>query len=667
MTFNARFCLVLCTSALAACAASNRGGALVAPEGSRAQIGVLETTDLHSNVMSYDYYRLAADPELGLERAASLIRAARAEFPNTLLFDAGDTIQGTALADYQALVARPACDQELAVYKAMDAIGYDAGTIGNHEFNYGLAFLSQVTGTPFEIDAMPTRKCKGPAFAFVLSNVFSTKTGQPLFAPWRVLARTIRVRTPDGGTRDASIRIGVLGFAPPPILQWDKNHLAGKVTVLGVVEAAQKYLPELRAAGAEIVIALVHGGINTAPYTPQMENAGWYLAKVPGIDVMLLGHSHDIFPNPLNPKSRFANLADVDNERGSVNGVPAVMGDYHGKGIGVVELALTMHGGHWSVDRAASRAEVRLVKHDNAYAESDAAIPPLVEREHAATISYVKTPIGHSDMALTTYFAAAGDTSALQIVNIAQRDYAEKYIKANLPQYAQVPVLSAASPFKAGFGGASDYTDVPAGALAIHNAADLYLYPNTLAAVKTDGAGVKAWLEKSAGWFNRIDTSKPEPQELINRKFPTYNFDVIQGGLTYLIDITQPLGSRIGGLRYNGKLVDDKQPFIVVTNNYRANGGGNFPGLDGDNIVISAPDSNRDILIAYIRATGAVTRERCAGDRNWRFVPVPTAGPVVFTSAAGKLNVAREAELTNVTHVKDNGDGTAVYSIDLSK
>ena len=129
--------------------------------------------------------------------------------------------------------------------------------------------------------------------------------------------------------------------------------------------------------------------------------------------------------------------------------------------------------------------------------------------EHAATIAYVSQPIGDSDFAMTSYFADAGDTSALQPVNMAQRDYVEKYINSSLAQYAGIPVLAAASPFKTGFGGPTDYTDIAAGPLAIHNAADLYLYPNTLTAVKIDGAQLKGWLEQSAGWFNRIDPAKP--------------------------------------------------------------------------------------------------------------------------------------------------------------
>ena len=660
--------IVLAAAALGACAMSGSQRVQPPVEDTRARIGVLETTDLHSNVMSYDYYKLAPDLDLGLERAATLIRAARSEFPNTLLFDDGDTIQGTALADWQALVQRPACEQELAIYKGMDLLGYDAGTIGNHEFNYGLDFLSQVTGTPFSVPGVAARKCKGADFPFVLANVASVKTGQPLYAPWRVLTRTIKAQTPDGATREVALRIGVVGFTPAMIMDWDKRNLDGKVVASGIVEAAQRYVPEVRKAGADIVIAICHCGINTGAYTPDMENAGWHLAQVPGIDVVLLGHSHEIFPNPHDPKSRYAHLPEVDNARGSLHGVPAVMGDYYGKAIGVVDLALQWRGGHWQVDRAATHSEVRLVRGaDGAHVEADAEVGARVASEHAATIAYVKTPIGRSDFELSTYFVAAGDTGALQIVNTAQREYVEKYIRDNLPQYADVPVLAAASPFKAGFGGAKDYTDVAAGPLAINNAADLYLYPNTLTAVKLDGAGVKAWLEKSAGYFNRIDPAKSEPQELVNHKVPTYNFDVIQGGLTYAIDVTQPEGRRIVDLRYKGQPLRDAQPFIVVTNNYRAGGGGKFPGLDGGNVVVSAPDSNRDVLINFVRTIGTITRARFGGERSWRFKPVRTAGPVTFTSAAGKLELAHAAGLDNVAQLRENSDGTAVYTLDLSR
>jgi len=653
--------------ALAACATqSARQNA--PPAGTHARLALLETTDIHTNVLSYDYFRLSEDQDIGFERAATLIRTARKEFENSLTFDDGDTIQGTSLADWQAQVKPLPCDSELAIYKAMDELGYDAGTIGNHEFNYGLPFLSRATGTPFNVEGVPVEKCKGPNFPLVLANVFSAKDGKPLYAPWRILERRIHAHAPDGSARDVTLRIGVFGLTPRQILEFDKRNLEGKVTVIGMVEAAQKYVPELRAAGADIVIALVHGGIDTSPYSPMTENGGWHVAGVPGIDAVLLGHSHQIFPSPADPKARYAQLPEVDNARGFVRGVPAVMGNYYGKNIGLVDLALIWQDGRWQVDRAASHAEVRSVKNaDGSHVEPDGAIAPLVAAEHEGTIAYVKTPLGQSDFELSTYFVTVGDTSALRIVAASERDYVETYIKSNLPQLAGIPVLAGASPFKAGFGGPRDYTDVKAGPLSIANAADLYLYPNTITAVKTDGAGIKAWLEKSAGAFNRIDPGKPEPQQLINTKFPTYNFDVIQGGVTYQIDVTQPIGQRIGNLRYHDQPVSDTQAFIVVTNNYRASGGGNFPGLDGSNTVVSAPDTNRDVLIAYIRAAREITRMQFGSERNWRFAPVKTAGPVVFTSAAGKLDLARAAGIDNVSLSHENADGTAVYSIDLSR
>jgi 2',3'-cyclic-nucleotide 2'-phosphodiesterase/3'-nucleotidase len=659
--------LLFALSGCAGTGADKSDGRPPAP-GTHLQLALLETTDLHSNVLSYDYFKLAEDRKIGIERAAELVLAARKQYANSLTFDAGDTIQGTALADWQAQVEPVSCDRELAVYKAMDALGYDAGTIGNHEFNYGLKFLSQVTGTPFNIDGVPVEKCKGPQYPLVLSNVFSAKDGKPLYAPWRVLTRTFRAQGPDGATREVTLRVGLLGFTPQGIMEWDKRNLDGKVAVMGPVEAARKYLPELRKAGVDLVIAIVHGGLDSSPYSPKTENAGWHIAAVPGIDAMLLGHSHAIFPNPADPKSRYAHMPEVDNEHGFVRGVPAVMGNFYGSNIGVIELALDFKDGRWQVDRAASHAEVRSVKNaDGTYVDVDPDIAPLIKHEHEGTIAYVKTPIGRSDFDMSTYFVAAGDTTALQIVTAAERDYVEKYIKANLPQLAGLPVLAASSAFKAGFAGPNDYTDVKAGPLAINNAADLYLYPNTVTAVKIDGAGLKAWLEKSASWFNRIDPAKSEPQELLNTRVPTYTFDVIQGGLTYLIDVTQPIGRRIGALRYHDQPVTDDQAFIVVTNNYRASGGGGFPGLDGANIVISAPDMNRDVLIAYIKETRDLLRTRFGNDRNWRFAKVTTAGPVTFKSAAGKLDVARAAGLDNVAQLRDNGDGTALYAVDLSR
>ncbi|HEY6940567.1 bifunctional 2',3'-cyclic-nucleotide 2'-phosphodiesterase/3'-nucleotidase [Dokdonella sp.] len=651
---------------LGACAAPQPRTAAVA-EGTRARLALLESTDLHSNVLSFDYYRLAEDKALGFERMATLVAQARSEYPNTLLFDAGDTIQGTALADYEALVRPIGCDEELGIYRAMDALGYDGGTIGNHEFNYGLPYLAQVTGHPIAADGVEARTCAGPHFPLVLSNAVGVRDGRPIYPPYAVLDRTLKLTDAAGHATTAPIRVGIIGFTPPPIVEWDRRNLDGKVTTLGVVEAARRYVPELRAKGVDLVVAISHGGLDTAPYGSMMENANWYLAQEPGVDVLLLGHSHAAFPDPANAQSRFATMAGVDNQRGFVHGKPAVMANFFGRSLGVVDLALVRKGGHWSIDAADSHSEVRDVRRkDGSSVDADPRIAPLVAAAHAATVDYVSQPIGDTDFAITSYFTELGNTTALQVINDAQRDYVERYVAANLPQYAGIPILSAAAPFKTGFSAPDDYTDIEPGPLAVRSAADIYLYPNTLTAVKIDGAVLKAWLEHAAGRFNRIDAAATAPQELVNRKFSGYNFDVIQGGLRYAIDVTQAPGERIRELAYQGRPVEPGQAFIVVTNNYRASGGGHFPGLDGSNIIVSAPDANRDVVIAWVRARKHLVRATDGADRPWRFVPVRTAGPVLVTSASGKLAQATAAGIEGVSVFKDNGDGSSTYAVDLA-
>jgi 2',3'-cyclic-nucleotide 2'-phosphodiesterase/3'-nucleotidase len=653
---------------VAACASappsSKPAAAPTLDDGARADVALLETTDLHSNVLSFDYMKGVADPTLGFERVASLIRQAREEFPNTFLFDDGDTIQGTALSDFQALPGKLACTEQLAMYKAMDALGYDGAAIGNHEFNYGLAFLSQVTGTPYDVDDSTKQRCKGPAFPIVLSNVFSAKTGAPLYPPFHVVEKTIKAWTPDGSAIDVPLKIGILGFAPPPILKWDKRNLEGKVTAMGVVEAAKRYLPELKARNVDLVVAISHGGLNPSPYDENMENANWHLAAVPGIDAMLLGHSHDTFPNAANPKSRFNNMPEVDNERGFVRGVPAVMGSFWGKGLGVIKLALARKDGRWQIDRDKTRSEVRqtCVTPKDCVAP-DQQIAQIVAAEHAATVAWVDTPIGQTRERLSTYFADLGDTSALGVINAAQREYTIEWIKRERPDLANVPVLSAAAAFKAGFAGPEDYTDIPAGKVTIKNAADLYLYPNTISAVSINGTTLKAWLEKSAERFNRVDPAAAEPQALINAKVPTYNFDVIQGELAYTIDLTRPAGERIVKLALRGKPVKPEQPFIVATNNYRASGSGNIPGLDGKNIVMSEETTNRDVVIAWIRAHPNLDRKAIEGSPV-RFAPIALKAPLTFKGRAGQAAVAQANGIKGVKQIADNGDGTATYTFE---
>ncbi|WP_035881435.1 bifunctional 2',3'-cyclic-nucleotide 2'-phosphodiesterase/3'-nucleotidase [Cupriavidus metallidurans] len=653
----------------------NNGGntpaAIVA--GTKSTLALLETTDLHTNVLSYDYFKLAEDKSLGFERVSTLIKSARQEFPNSLLLDNGDTIQGTALSDYQALVKPVSCTETLAMYKVMNAAGFDGGGIGNHEFNYGLQYLSQVTGSKFNVDGLPDptaqTTCAGPKFPQVLANVYSVKTRAPLFQPYAILSKTLTATGPDGKTVTAPIKVGIIGFAPPAILSWDKRWLDGKVYTEGLVETAQKYIPEMRAKGADLVVVISHGGLDNSTYSPTMENGSYHLSKVAGVDAMLIGHSHQIFPDANSTVGQF-NLPGVDKVKGTVNGVPTVMANYWGKHLGVINLSLNHDGKSWSVDRTKTTVEARSTQNaDKTYVTADASVAPMIDTEHQATIQYVKTPIGSTNYRMSSYFADVGDPGAIQIVNMAQAAYVKDYVTANLPALASLPVLSVSAPFKSGFGGGSDYTDVASGNLAINNAADLYLYPNTVYAVKVNGDEVKAWLETAAKRFNQIDPAKTTDQQLIST-FPGYNFDMFTDpDMQYEIDVTQPVGSRIKNLTYKGTPVTAAMNFIVATNNYRASGGGNFPGLDGTKTIYASPDANRDVLISYIKKVTNVTRVANGSARSWKFTKVTTTGKVVFSSGIGMLQQATDAGLTNISLDKaDDGSGKNLsqYKLDLS-
>jgi 2',3'-cyclic-nucleotide 2'-phosphodiesterase/3'-nucleotidase len=609
-------------SGAAVAAAAALPGGLRAQTPARISLRVLETTDLHVNVVPYDYYQDREDNTVGLAKTASLIKAARAESPNTLLFDNGDFLQGSSMGDWVAYKRGMKPGQTHPMVDAMNALGYAGATLGNHEFNYGLDFLDIAL--------------KGANFPFVCANV-ETMGGQPLVQPWRVL--TLPVRDQSGQAQ--TLKVGVIGFVPPQILQWDKGHLEGKVRAADIVDAANRHVPALKAAGADIVIALCHSGIAGGERRGNEENAALHLARVEGVDVILTGHQHLVFPGA----RAFDNIPGVDNKKGALHGKPAIQPGFWGSHLGIVDLVLERAGAGWKVadftveprpifERTADR---RIVPK----AEADTAVLATVTAAHEATLTYVREPVGETSAAINSFFALVADDPSVQIVADAQIAYV-KGLMAGTP-HAALPVLSAAAPFKSGGrGGPRFFTDIKPGAIAIKNVADIYLYPNTVQAVRVTGEQVREWLERSAGIFNRIEAGKADEQPLINSAFPAFNFDVIDG-VTYRIDVSQPSrydndgklvdanARRIVDLRREGRPVADTDVFIVATNNYRASGGGNFPGTK-TTVVLEAPDLNRDVIVRHI-----IEKKRIdpTADNNWSLIGLPAGATVTFLSGAG--------------------------------
>ncbi|MBE4573752.1 2',3'-cyclic-nucleotide 2'-phosphodiesterase [Vibrio navarrensis] len=625
------------------------------------QLRIIETTDIHTNVMDYDYYKDKPSQQIGLTRAATLVKQAQAEVTNSVLVDNGDLIQGSPMGDYMAAKGIKAGEVH-PVYKAMNQLHYDVGNIGNHEFNYGLEFLAETIN-----DAN---------FPYINANVFEQKSGKHYFKPYLIKEHSFK----DVNGAEHTIKVGYIGFVPPQIMVWDKKNLEGKVFAKDIRETAEALVPQMKKEGADVIVAIPHSGVSSDPYKIGAENSVYYLSQVEGIDAIAFGHSHAVFPG-----KGFDHIQGVDNQKGTINGVAAVMPGRWGSHVGIIDLELQQKEGKWSVVKGQTQARPIFDKaSQKPLVDADSAIVDALAADHKGTRDFVNQPIGKANDVMYSFLALVQDDPTVQIVNLAQKDYVERFIQGD-PDLAGLPVLSAAAPFKAG-GRKNDpanFTEVESGQLTFRNAADLYLYPNTLVAMKVSGQQVKEWLECSAGQFKQIDVNSSAPQSLIDWDgFRTYNFDVIDG-VNYQIDITQPAkydgdcklihpeAQRILGLTYQGKPIDVKQTFIIATNNYRAYSN-KFPGTGAEFVAFDSPDENRSVLANYIshvsQEKGQVTP---SADNNWTFAPIQSekALDIRFeTSPSDKAAQFIKAKgIYPMEQVATDEVGFAVYRLNLQK
>ncbi|QIZ78688.1 bifunctional 2',3'-cyclic-nucleotide 2'-phosphodiesterase/3'-nucleotidase [Ferrimonas lipolytica] len=657
-----------------------------------AKLRLLETSDIHANVMDHDYYQDKQDITIGLARTAAVVEAARDEVINSILVDNGDLLQGSPMGDYFAAEFKGKDFDVHPAHKAMNTMDYAVGNIGNHEFNYGLEFLENA------ID--------GAAFPYISANVKCAvdncfgdkKAGEHLFSPYLIQDKVIT--DSEGNTH--TIKIGFIGFVPPQILLWDKQNLEGLVEAEDIFESAKALVPQMKAEGADIIVAIPHSGVGSSENPAEMgaENATYALTTIDGIDAILFGHSHSVFPSATFEGQ--AESHNMDLAKGTINNVAAVMPGRWGDNMGQIDLSLELRGETWQVVDTESKARPIYVQDEQGdKVAADEVVDNMdmvthihttVADDHSATLAYVNAPIGYSDVDMFSFLTLVQDDPTVQIVSNAQIAYVADKISSD---YADLPIITASAPFKAGgrratAGDAASYVMVPAGDLSYKNAADLYLYPNTVVAVKATGAQIKDWLECSATQFNTIDPNSSAEQPLINWSFPTYNFDVIDG-VNYKIDVTQQAkfegtdcaavqneNGRITELSYTNAAGDvisgtafNEQEFVVASNNYRAFGG-MFAGTGADYVIQEFPDANRDALAAYITAeTEANGKVDPSIDANWDFVNIANpALNVVFETQDSDLaaDFVSEYKQREMTFVKsdDDGFGFAIYKIDMT-
>jgi len=599
------------------------------------RLRILATSDLHAHLAPYDYFADKPSDRVGLSRTASLIADWRSTAVNSLLLDNGDLIQGTPLGDRATEAEAPH-----PMIEAMNALNYDVATLGNHEFNYGIPFLTDVMA---QAD-----------FPFTVANITSL-ADTPLTAPFVILDRTII----DDAGQPQTLKIGVVGFAPPQIMTWDQSRVEGKIIVEDIFRTAQRIVPIMKQNGADIVIALCHSGISDLPHTDGMENAAAHLATVPDLDAIITGHSHLIFPGP-----KFASTKGADIKTGTLNGIPAVMPGLWGSHLGVIDLILEKTRTGW-------RRKSHEVALPSIFAAADAPeIADITERAHQDTLRYVRDIVGETTAPLHSYFSLIEPDATVGLVAEAQRAHLQTVLAGS--QYQDLPILAAAAPFKAGGrGGPNYYTDIPKGPIAIKDIASLYLYPNVFYGVLASGAEVREWLERAASMYNQVPQGTVDAP-LLDPDFPTYNFDTLFG-LTYDIDITvpsrfghtgaliNPKSHRITNLMYRGTPVTDQTQFAVATNNYRAVGGGNFPLSLAEPPIYAGSEACRDIVAAHLTRSPTFSPTTAP---VWRFTDL-TGTTVVFDTGVGALKYLDDTQNGRISDTGHRENGFARLRLTL--
>ncbi|MFB7615692.1 bifunctional metallophosphatase/5'-nucleotidase [Kitasatospora sp. NPDC056181] len=555
---------------------------------------VMGTTDLHGRVLNWDYFTDAvyadkAHNEVGLAKISSLAKQVREEkgWDRCLLIDAGDTIQGTQLTYYFARVEPIATEADTApehpMALAMNTMEYTAAALGNHEFNYGIDTLRAYEE---QLD-----------FPLLGANALNARNDKPAFPPYVIR----KLKLGNG----PALKVGILGLTNPGIAIWDKANVAGKMTFPGIVETAKTWVPKVKAAGADVIVVACHSGMDEATsygdQLPWAENASVALAEqVPGIDAVLVGHAHKEIPQRL--------VVNKETGRTVVLSEPLCWGQR----LTCFDFEVEFDNGAWKVVSLSSR-----VLNSNTVPE-DPEIVNLMTDQHKKVVAYVNQVIGTAKVELSIADAPFKDVPIIDLIGRVQADVVKAALAGG--QYAKLPVLAQAAPF-------NRTAKIPAGQVKLRDAAGLYIYENTLEARILTGAQLKDYLEFSARYYNQLAPGAPVDKATLTnaQNTPDYNYDSVYG-LAYDIDIAQPAGSRIVNLTFEGKPVDPAAQFVLAVNNYRANGGGNFPHVAAAPKVWANSDEIRNAMIAWVKAKGVIDPADFAGE-SWRLV---RAGQPVF-------------------------------------
>lgn len=575
-----------------------------------AKLRILATSDLHMQLIAYDYVKDCLTGEESLARLATLIHAARADAAADgalcLLMDNGDTLQGNPLGSF--LAGNGAMPHPMIA--AMNALGYDALGLGNHDFDHGVAHLARCMA-----------ECDAP---IVCSNMRSDAL--PQLKPYVVLERELCLTSGEKTT----LRIGVVSALPRQTALWNRQHLDPSARIRHPIEALREAVETVKSQGADLVIALAHMGIARFDEGDEPQNLVTEVCALSGLDAVVAGHTHLRFPGPDHRAA-----AAVDTEAGLVAGVPVVMPGSGASDLGVIDLSLERRtpGTPWRV--AESTVALRPLTDD---VREDPVLATLANEAHLATRRALARPVARTEAPMHSYFALANPSSVTALMGAAKRYAIARLVEGT--DLAKLPLLSAAAtPATGGFDGPGNFISLPAGQLERRHIAGLIPYANQIWAVKATGARIAGWLERSALIFNVLRPDQPD-QMLIDPQVPGFRYDALYG-LTYVIDLTaasrfdaagRPVpgaAGRVSQIMWQGEPVHPEQEFLVAVTDHRAGGGGSFRPFEEDDIVVRDEAPLDRTLIDYLSTP---TAHRPSVAPPWRFAPAPGLSAILHTA-----------------------------------
>lgn len=538
-----------------------------AEELSTKTIQILATTDLHGRFVPYDYAR-ATKSDGGLTQIATLVKAERNKNSNTVLVDNGDNIQG----NYNHIFLN---DAENPMMKAMNYIGYDSFTLGNHEFNFGMGTLDKITKQLSSTEVLCANLYKGESRAF---------------SPYMIK------------TLEDGIKVAVIGVVTPHIDRWDGPNLVG-YTPTNPSQEVTKVITEIKNnGGADVYVVTAHMGFE-GEYG-NGDSAKEIAEDNPDVDVIVMGHSH---MSNLNKTVGNAILIQPTNNAGS---------------LGKVEIQLTKKDGKYEVtNKEGSFIGTSKVSEDAGLVDLLKSYDERAQADANQAIGTLKGPdLADANEIADIPESLVRDQGITDFVNEVQLFNSAKHLSDKGIDANNVYLVSAAALFDAD-------SNMKSGEIRKSDVSKIYKYDNKLYTVKTTGKQLKSFMEWTSEIYNTFKNG--DLTVSLDPDIRLYQYDMFSG-VSYEINIANEPGNRIENLKFqkDGKVVEDSDVVYLSVNNYRYDsvlvGRSVFEAGTHEKIHDTNNDSisdMRDLIIDYIVNTKNGVIERNI-DNNWKITGI---------------------------------------------